>query len=218
MLLFGSSFSPYVRKVLAFAAEKRVQIEVQAVGIGDRNEEFRRASPFGKMPALVDGDFAIADSSAIVHYLEAKYPTPPLIPAEPKARALTIWYEEVADTVMMGCLQKMFFNRVVAPVFMKRAGNRQVADRAEHDELPVILDYLERTVPETGFLVGEQLTLADLAVASPLGNLPHMGSRIDDDRYPRVAAFAARILKRPSLRHHLDRETAYLKKVGALAD
>jgi glutathione S-transferase len=217
MLLFGSSFSPYVRKVLGFAAEKGVQLKVQSVGVGDQDERFRQASPFGKMPALVDGDFSIADSSAIVHYLEAKYPTPPLIPAEPEARALTIWYEEVADTVMMGCLQKMFFNRVVAPVFLKREGSSEVADLAERDELPAILDYLERTVPETGYLVGEGLTLADLAVASPLGNLPHMGCRIDEGRYPKLATYAARILDRPSLRYHLDRETAYLKKVGALA-
>jgi glutathione S-transferase len=170
------------------------------------------------MPALADGDFAIADSSAIVQYLEAKHPGPALIPTQPRARALTIWYEEMADKVMMGWQQKMFYNRVVAPVFMKREGNGQVADRAERDELPPILDYLERTVPEAGFLIGANLTLADLAIASPLGNLPHMGCGIDDERYPRLAAYAARILERPSLRHPLERETAYLKKVGALAD
>lgn len=217
MLLFGSSFSPYVRKVLAFAAEKGVALQVQAVGIGDQNEEFRRASPFGKMPALVDGDFAIADSSAIVHYLEAKHPDPQLIPTEPKERARTIWFEEMADTVMMGCLQKMFFNRVVAPVFLKREGNEEIANKAECEELPAILDYLERTVPGEGYLVGDGLTLADLAVASPLGNLAHMGGGINAGQYPRLADYASRILDRPSLRHHLDREAAYLRKVGALS-
>ncbi len=57
MILFGSSFSPYVRKVLVVAAEKGVDLEVRSVGIGDQDEQFREASPLGKMPALVDGDY-----------------------------------------------------------------------------------------------------------------------------------------------------------------
>jgi glutathione S-transferase len=217
MILFGSSFSPYVRKVLVAAAEKGIELEVRPVGIGDQNEQFRAASPLGKMPALVDDDYCLADSSAIVHYLEAKHPAPALIPAEARARGRTIWFEEFADTVLMGCLAKMFFNRVVAPVFLKREGNLAVADTAEREELPPLLSYLERTVPEAGFLVGDGLTLADIAVASPLGNLPHMGCSLDVQSYPRLSAYLERILGRPSFRSYLDRETAFLTKVGALS-
>jgi len=216
MILFGSSFSPYVRKVLVVAAEKGIELEVRAVGIGDQDGDFRAASPLGKMPALVDGDYRLADSSAIVHYLEAKVPAPALIPAEPKARGRTIWFEEFADTVLMNCLAKMFFNRVVAPVFLKRNGDLGIADRAERTELPPLLSYLESTVPEDGFLVGDALTLADIAVASPLGNMPYMGCPIDPDRYPRIARYARRIHDRPSFRWHLDRERGFLSKIGVL--
>ena len=217
MILFGSSFSPYVRKVLVIAAEKGIELEVRAVGVGDRDPEFRAASPLGKMPALVDGDYRLADSSAIVHYLEALVPTPALIPAEAKARGRTIWYEEFADTVLMSCMAKIFFNRVVAPVFMKRAGDLAVADGAERNELPPLLAYLEGTVPDDGFLVGDALTLADIAVASPLGNMPYMNCLMDAQRYPRLSAYLERILGRASFRAYLDRELGYLKKVGALS-
>ena len=118
MIVYGSSLSPYVRKVLAFAAEKGIEVESKPIALGEQDPAFREASPFGKMPGFRDGDFAISDSSAIITYLEAIKPEPALIPAEPRARARTIWYDEFADTLLMGCGGKMFFNRVVAPRFL----------------------------------------------------------------------------------------------------
>lgn len=213
MIVYGSSMSPFVRKVLAYAAEKGIAVESRAVGIGDPDPDFRAASPFGKMPALVDGDYRLADSSAIVHYLEAKQPEPALIPADPRARGRVIWFEEFADTILGGCGAKMFFNRIVAPVFLKRSGDAAIADQAEREELPKILDYLETAVPEDGYLVGGGLTLADLAVASPLANLGHVDVTIDWQRFPRTAAFAERILSRPSFAPLIARERAFLDRV-----
>jgi glutathione S-transferase len=207
--------SPYVRKVLAFAAEKDIVLDSRPTGIDDQTPEFRAASPFGKMPALVDGDYGLADSSAIIHYLEAKHPEPPLIPADARTRGRAIWWDEFADTLLMGCLQKLFFNRVVAPVFLKRAGKPEVADSAELNELPPLLRYLEGQLPGTGFLVGEELTLADLAVASPLANLEHMGMTIDSGTYPRLATYVQRILSRPSFDGLLARERAFMRKIAA---
>ena len=86
MILYGSSLSPFVRKVLAFAAEKGIEIELRPTGAGpgQHGPEFIEASPLRKMPALVDGDFRLADSSAIAQYLEALHPEPNLIPTDPK--------------------------------------------------------------------------------------------------------------------------------------
>ena len=69
------------------------------------------------MPALRDGDFTLSDSSAIIHYLEAKQPEPQLIPSHPQLRGKTIWFEEFADTILVPCGTKIFFNRIVAPRF-----------------------------------------------------------------------------------------------------
>ena len=216
MILYGSSMSPFVRKVLAFAAEKSIDLDVRPVRFADEDPEFRSASPFGKMPALIDGDFKLADSSAIVHYLEAKQPEPELIPSDARLRGRTIWFEEFADTILAGCGAKMFFNRVVAPMFLKRPGDEAVADAAEQNELPPILDYLERTAPgEGGYLVGDRLTLADIAVASPFANLLHLKVELAEDRYPRTLAYTRRILERPSFKTWIERESAFLAKVAA---
>lgn len=215
MILYGSSFSPYVRKVLAFAAEKGIDLESKSVGLGDAMPEFRAASPFGKMPALVDGDYSLADSSAIIHYLEAKQPEPVLIPGDPRSRGRVIWFEEFADTILMGCLAKIFFNRVVAPVFLKRAGDLALAQKVQDDEWPPLLAYLERTLPADGFLVGNGVSLGDIAVASPLANLPYMGVSIDRNLFPRTTGFLERVLSRPSFVPLLSQEQAALKRLAA---
>jgi len=216
MILYGSSLSPFVRKVLAFAAEKSIELDVKPVGPGDQNPDFRAASPFGKMPALVDGDFSLPDSSAIVHYLEARHPEPTLIPSDPRLRAKTIWFDEFADTIVAACGAKMFFNRVVAPRFLNRPGDENAAAAAERDELPPILDYLETVVPgDDGFLVGDGLTLADIAVASPFANLGHLGCEYDRSRHGRTCAYVERILARPSFSAWVEREAAFLERTAA---
>ena len=214
MILYGSTFSPFVRKAAAFLREKGIEFELRQTGFPDASPEFCEASPFRKMPALRDGDYCLADSSAIVHYVEAKHPEPALIPAEPQERGLTVWFDEFADTIMGSCGAKMFYNRVVAPRFIGRPGEEGVADAAERDELPPILDYLEKTIPDGAeFLVGGRLTLADLAVASPFANMRHMNIALD--RWPRTLAYVERILERPSFATLIAKEAAFLERTAA---
>ena len=95
-------------------------------------------------------------------------------------------------------------------------GDPEAAKQAELNDLPPILDYLERTVPEPGgYLVGDGLTLADIAVAGPFANFRHTNTRVDPERYPRTVAYVERILERPSLAQWVERETAFLAKQAA---
>ena len=204
MIVYGSTLSPFVRKVMAFIAEKRLTAELKRAGMGRGGPEFEEASPFHKMPAFrdpgADGgrDFTISDSTAIITYLEARHPEPNLIPTDPVARARAIWYEEFADTVFHKPNGAIFLNRFVLPKVMKRPGDEVVAAAAERDEIPPLLDYLERVAPASGFLVEDRITLADIAVASPFVNLGHVGVDIDGTRWPRATAYLDGILARPS--------------------
>jgi len=216
MILYGSSLSPYTRKVLAYAGEKDIAIELKPTGFPDFSQEFLDASPFRKMPALSDGGYTLADSSAIVHYLEAKNPEPPLIPSDPQLRGKAVWYDEFADTLLTACGAKIFFNRIVGPRFFGRPCDEEAVQQAEHKELPPVLDYLENVVPaEGGYLVGDGLTIADIAVACPFANFRHTDTKIDPERYPRTIAYVERILARPSFAHWIERETAMLAKEPA---
>ncbi len=212
MIVYGASVSPFVRKVLAFGMEKQVSLELKQMGLGAKDPDFLEASPFGKMPGFRDGDFAISDSSAIITYIDTLHPNPNLIPTEAKARARTIWYDEFADTIMVGAMGKIFFNRVVAPKFLGQPGDETIASNAEHKEVPPILDYIEKVLPASGWFVEDRLTLADIAVASPFVNLRHVGIAPGADRYPKLAAFVAKMHARPSFATWIEKETRFLAR------
>lgn len=210
MIVYGSSLSPFVRKVLAYGAEKGLALQNKVVSPAAPDPDFLACSPFGKIPGFKDGDFAISDSTAIIAYLEAAHPEPALVPADPKDKARTVWFEEYADTILVAAAGKMFFNRIVAPRFMGRPGDEAIAAKAQAEELPPVIDYLEGVMPASGHLVGDVLTLADIAVASPFANLRHLDWRPDPARWPKVAAFADTMLARPSFAPLLAGEAAFL--------
>lgn len=214
MIIYGSSLSPFVRKVLVFAAEKGIEVENSPLPPGAEDPGFLAASPFRKIPAMRDGDFAISDSSAIIAYIEALQPEPNLIPTDPRMRARTIWYDEFMDTILFDCGRKMFFNRVVAPI-MGRQGNLEEAERAEREELPPLLAYLESVIPASGFLVDDRLTLADIAIACPFVNFHHMRVTIDVNAHPKLHAYVTALLARPSFAPLIERETGFLERFAA---
>lgn len=214
MIVFGSTLSPYVRKVMVFGAEKGLDLELQAAGMGRGGPEFVAASPFGKMPGFKDGDFLISDSSAIVTYLEAKYPDPNLIPAAAETRARTIWFDELADTIIMAAGGAIFGNRFVKPRVLQMECDHAVAGAAERDLLPPIFDYLERVIPESSFLIEDRLTLADIAVASPFATLGCIGVCVDAARWPRTAAYIAAIHARPSYAAIIAQDQALVSAMG----
>jgi glutathione S-transferase len=210
MMLFGAPVSPFVRKVMAYAVEKGIDLPLTPTGLGDTNPDFLAASPFRKMPAFSDGDFKISDSSAIVTYLEAKHPEPVMIPADPANRARVIWFDEFADTILAGAAGPIFFNRIIMPKFMGQEGDLALAAKSETESLPPVLDYLEGVIPASGFLVGDTLSLADIAVASPFVNAEHAGVKPDAAKYPKLSAWVAAMHARPSFAPWIVRERKML--------
>lgn len=209
MILYGAPVSPFVRKVLAFAAEKGLPLELVPIGLGDQNPDFLSCSPFRKMPGFTDGDFSISDSTAIVTYIDTKHPEVPLIPADAENRARTIWFDEFADTIVVAAAGPIFFNRVVSPKFIGRPGDDAAAAKGEADMTPVC-DYLESVIGSSGYLVGDSLTLADIAVASPFVNAGHAGYVVDAQAYPKLTAYLAAIHARPSFADWIRRERKML--------
>lgn len=198
MIIHGARPSPFVRKVVVFAAEKGIDVTVEPAGFGRGAEGYLKGSPFGKIPALEDGDFLLCDSTAIVTYMDALKPGEEMIPAAPKERARTIWYEEFGDTIVQAAGQKIFFNRAVAKR-LKREPNLAAADLAEAEEMPKIHDYLESVLVNKDWLVADRFTLADLAVGCPLINVGYVSAGLGADRWPRTVAWLERVKARPSV-------------------
>jgi glutathione S-transferase len=199
IIIHGARPSPFVRKVVVFAAEKGIDVEVKMAGFGRGGDGYLNGSPFGKIPAMEHDDFLLCDSTAIITYLDALQPGEEMIPAAPRARARTIWYEEFGDTIVQAAGAKIFFNRAVARM-LKREPDLMAADKAEAEEMPPIYDYLEGVLPEGGgWLVEDRFTLADLAAACPLINVGYVSDALESGRWPKVAAWLAAVKARPSV-------------------
>jgi glutathione S-transferase len=210
IVIYGSSISPYVRKAMVFALEKGIAFDAQPGGAMASDPDFARASPFNKIPAMKDGDFLLADSSAIVAYFEAIKPEPNLVPTEPRARARTIWYDEFGDTIAWGCGGKIAFTRLIGPRFLGMKTDPAVADEAQRTEFPKLVDYLESVAPASGYLVEDRFTLADIAVASPFASMALVDCPVDAKTHPKTARYLEAILSRPSFAGLLEQERKFL--------
>lgn len=99
--VYDHPLSPYGQKVKIALLEKGVEFEAPlpvGIGSGSTPEDFVAASPRGEVPAFVDGDIQIFDSTVILEYIEDRWPTPPLLPADPYARARARMLEDTMDT------------------------------------------------------------------------------------------------------------------------
>jgi glutathione S-transferase len=191
-------------------AEKNVPYDLVPVFPQSTDEEFRRLSPLGKVPAFKDGDKGFSDSSVICLYLEKKYPQPPLYPADPYEYARALWFEEYADSAMVAVFgPKIFLERVLAKRFFNREPNLEVAEKAIKEEVPPICAYLESQLAGD-FLAGNQLTIGDIGVCSQFANLFLAGVSIDTQRFPKLARYVARVHERPSFKNCIDEDKALL--------
>ena len=96
MKLYQFSLSPFAIKVRVGFALKGVAVELVDVTL-ERYAELLRLNPRAKAPVLVDGETVIPDSTAILEWLEARTPAPPLVPADPARRARTLLLEDWSD-------------------------------------------------------------------------------------------------------------------------
>lgn len=211
MKIYGFPLSPFVRKAMVVAQEKGVEYELVPANPMQPSEDFLAASPYGKIPAIDDGGFLLADSSAIAVYLDAKHPEPALLPADPQARAKAVWFDEVADTVIMAAGGPMLFNRLVAPKFLGQEGDEAAAVAAE-EAIAGRLGYLERTL-DGGWLDG-QFSLGDIAVASALRSFAYAGWKLDEAAFPKTTAWYGRVTERPAWQAVAETERQIMASVG----
>jgi glutathione S-transferase/RNA polymerase-associated protein len=101
IIVYEHPLSPYAQKVKIALDEKGIAYEPKmpmAIGSGQPDLEFLKANPRGEVPALIDGDVRLFDSTIILEYIEDKWPEPPLLPRDAALRAKARTIEDVMDT------------------------------------------------------------------------------------------------------------------------
>ena len=214
--VFGSSLSPYTRKVLVCLVEKNVEFENEQINPFAAPDWFADISPLGKIPVLRDSsagaDATVPDSSVICAYLEDTHAEPALYPSEPLALAKARWYEEFADSALAEIVGRPFFFALVVRRLMGQEADRESAEDAVKNQMPPRFAYLDKELTGKKFFVGNAVTIADIAVASFFVNYTHAGGALDTDLYPNLASFVDRMHARPSFERFITAEKAFLAK------
>jgi len=200
--LYDHPLSPYGQKVKIALREKGVAFQAQmpaGMGAGGAAGAFVAANPRAEVPALVDGDVAIFDSTIILEYIEDRWPSPPLLPASPAERARVRMLEEVMDTHFEP------INWAMGEINWFKRAEGALADTLKQraaDQTTGFYSWLERELGDRHWFNGEAFGWGDLAVvpyvngASGVGHAPAAGSAL--------AAWLARANARPSVAATVD--------------
>jgi glutathione S-transferase len=195
--IIGSYVSPYVRKVLVCLHVKGVPYEIDPIIPFMGDDRFSALSPLRRIPVLIDDRVTLSDSSVICQYLEDRYPTPSLYPADVADRARARWLEEFADTRMGDVFIWRLFNQVtIRPFVWGEETDHALVAKTLAEDVPAVLDYLESLAPADGFFFGP-LSIADVSVAVFFRNAAFARFRVDAARWPRTAALVERALASP---------------------
>ncbi len=201
--LIGSGISPFVRKVRVVCAEKGIDYEHDPMIPFNVSDEYKAKHPQGKVPLLEDGTRIVPDSSAICVYLEKLHPSPALYPTDPYDYARAIWLEEFGDAGLINGTIVFFQERVLGPVFFGREGDEAKIQQAETEALPPHFDYLERTLGDDEYLVGNRFSIADVSIGTQFANYSYGDGRVDGARWPALSAYVDRVHSRPSFKEFI---------------
>ena len=204
VLLYEHPLSPYAQKVKIALSEKGVPFECRLPNFLGGDAEFLAVSPRGEVPALIDGEARIFDSTVILEYIEDRWPTPPLLPGTPAERARVRMLEELCDTyyeaINWATYEIRVFQRAegsLAELLLARIGTQVAGVNA----------YLDRQLGEAPYFNGAAFGWGDLAV------VPHVQAASATGNSPtgRLAAWLERVRERPSVATALEQASGSME-------
>lgn len=165
-IIHGHPASPFLRSVCLGLEEKGVPYRIQEMAARDmRGEAHRRLHPFGRIPILQHGEYYLYETQAILRYIDAVMPTPPLQPTDPKAIGRMNQIIGINDWYLFPMVARIIvFHRIVGPLLLGTTQD-EAAIAAAIPDARQCLGELNRLLGDQSFLAGEQLTLADLMLA-----------------------------------------------------
>jgi len=187
-----STFSQRVRIALLEKGIAAELVEVDLPGRAQFQPEYLARNPYGRVPAIDEDGWVLYESNAILEYLEATRPSPPLVPADARGRARVAMHMKLCDLELAGPARTI----LVPKRFLPR--ERWILEPMEkaRGKIEKHLAILEAEIQGREFLAGERFTLADVCYAPFLQFLPIL----DVTPGPAVRSWAARLVERPSVR------------------
>ncbi|MBA49806.1 MAG: FtsZ-binding protein FzlA [Paracoccus sp. (in: a-proteobacteria)] len=197
--LYHSTLSPFCRKVRLVLAEKKIEVELVEEKYWENPPDLKRRNPAGKLPVLRFRGTMLAESQAIVEYIDEVVSESPLMPRgaldRHEVRRLCAWFDD------------KFNSEVTQPILNERVWKKILRSgypdsRAVKDGLRAIkehIDYLAGLLEDRRWLAGGAMSLADFTAAAHFSCLDYI-SDVDWDRSEVLRDWYATIKSRPAFR------------------
>lgn len=211
--IHGVPISVHVRKAVVTAIYKNIDHRVEPVIPFDPPANWTSLSPTGLIPAIQDGDFSLAESSAICLYMQRKQPAPTILPADDRGYSHAMFLDGYSGWVFRTLIHGLFFQKVINPVIFKAATDQSVVDNLLTSVEPRIFQYLESRIGGK-FLVGSALSFGDIGIVSNLINYQYLGFAIDRAKYPKLAKYADGMIGLDPFQRALAAEAPFATQMG----
>lgn len=182
MILYSGTSCPFSHRCRIVLYEKGMDFEIRDVDMHDLPEEIAAMNPYNQVPILVERDLVLYESNIINEYLDERFPHPQLMPPDPTMRARA--------RLFLFNFERDLFNHVREIM----EGAQKAADKARI----IIRDNLTAIAPiftKQKYMLGEDYTMLDVAIAPLLWRLDHYGIALPKQAAP-LLKYAERIFSR----------------------
>ncbi|TEA77939.1 glutathione S-transferase N-terminal domain-containing protein [Allopusillimonas ginsengisoli] len=187
MVLYSGTTCPFSQRCRFVLFEKGMDFEIRDIDLYNKPEDISVMNPYGQVPILAERDLVLYESNIINEYIDERFPHPQLMPADPVMRART--------RLFLYNFEKELF------VHVSVLEDRGTADTKAQDlARQSIRDRLAQLAPlliKNKYMLGEEFSMLDVAIAPLLWRLDHYGIELPKNAAP-LQKYAERIFSRPA--------------------
>ena len=188
MVLYSGTTCPFSQRCRLVLFEKGMDFEIRDVDLFNKPEDISTMNPYGQVPILVERDLVLYESNIINEYIDERFPHPQLMPADPLQRAR-------ARLMLFNFEKELFIH--VHTLENDKGPNAVKAQEKARLEIRDRLTQLAPLFVKNKYMLGDEFSMLDVAVAPLLWRLDHYGIELSKTAAP-IMKYAERIFSRPA--------------------
>ncbi len=184
MILYSGTSCPFSHRCRIVLFEKGMDFEIKDVDLHEKPDAIAAMNPYSRVPILVERDLTLYESNIINEYIDERFPHPQLMPADPVMRARA----------------RLFLYNIEQDLFSHLPEIKNGAPKVAEKARMIVRDNLTQIAPifaKQKFMLGDEYSMLDVAVAPLLWRLDHLGIQLPKQAIP-LLKYAERIFSRPA--------------------
>ena len=189
MVLYSGTTCPFSQRCRFVLFEKGMDFEIRDVDLYNKPEDISIMNPYAQVPVLVERDLILYESNIINEYIDERFPHPQLMPADPVMRAR-------ARLFLFNFERELFIHVQTLERRDHQSNNAKELEQARAQ----IRDRLTQLTPifvKNKFMLGEEFSMLDVAIAPLLWRLDHYGIEMPKSAAP-LLRYSERMFSRPA--------------------